>query len=56
MELKYALQAALEVLEAMGYTSGDIHNNLEHAIRVLKARFPEAANYKCDDWPWDKRD
>ena len=46
MTILEALQNALELLEAAGYKSGDIHDDLVLAIQRLKERYPKAAAYE----------
>lgn len=44
MTVKEALQNALTLLESLGYTSGDVHDDLELAIARIVNRAPGVAN------------
>jgi hypothetical protein len=43
MTMLEALQNALAALEAEGYVSGDIHDDLAQAIQRLRTRHPKIA-------------
>jgi hypothetical protein len=43
MTILEALQNALAALEAEGYVSGDIHDDLDLAIDRLKNKYPKVA-------------
>jgi hypothetical protein len=40
-----AIENAVETLEALGYRSGDIHDDLVEAARSLRKEFPEVAKH-----------
>jgi hypothetical protein len=43
MTILEALRNARELLEAQGFTSGDIHDDLSLAISRLAAKYPDVA-------------
>jgi hypothetical protein len=43
MSIEQAMQNALEFLEGLGYTSGDVHDDLSLALGRLRRKYPQAA-------------
>jgi hypothetical protein len=48
--IREAMRNALTLLEALGYTGGDIHDNLAQAVARLERSFPLAAATLTVTW------
>lgn len=44
MTINEALHEVRELLESLGYKSGDMHDNLVLAIKRLRQKYPKAAD------------